>query len=82
MPPGGRPPAARQSRFRGGKLGRAHGFTLVEVLTACTVAALLAAIALPSFRAPLLHSHRTDGVAVLMRLQAAQDRLRHNSGIY
>ena len=61
---------------------RARGFTLTEVLIACAVAALLAAVALPSFRKPLLQAHRTDGVGTLMRLQMAQEKLRNHSGLY
>ena len=63
-------------------LNRHRGFTLTEVLIACAVAALLAAVALPSFRKPLLQAHRTDGVSTLMRLQMAQEKLRSNSGLY
>ncbi len=47
-PRGGRPPAARRSRFRGGTLGHAvacSGFTLVEVLVALFIMAILAALA-------------------------------------
>ena len=61
---------------------RARGFTLTEVLIACAVAALLAAVALPSFRGQLLKAHRTDAVGSLMRLQMAQEKLRSNSGLY
>jgi len=46
-PRGGRPPTARQSRFRGGKLGafEQRGFTLVEVLVALMLMAVLAGMA-------------------------------------
>jgi type IV pilus assembly protein PilE len=72
----------RRRRIRAGKPDRTSGFTLTELLIACAVVALLAAVALPSFRAPLLKAHRTDGVSTLMRLQAAQERLRGSSGLY
>ena len=81
-PQGGRPLTDRRSRIRCGQLARACGFTLTEVLIACVVVALLAAVALPWFRKPLLQAHRTDGVSTLMRLQMAQEKLRSNSGLY
>jgi type IV pilus assembly protein PilE len=61
---------------------RQQGFTLTEVLITCAVVGVLATVALPSFRGPLLKAHRTDAVSTLVRLQAAQERLRGSSGLY
>ena len=63
-------------------LTRQRGWTLTEVTVSCAVVAVLAAIALPSFRGPLMKVHRTDAVSILMRLQAAQERMRGHSGLY
>jgi len=51
---------------------RAGGFTLVEVTIAATVAAVLASIALPSYRSQQLRAGRGYAGAALTRLQAAQ----------
>lgn len=60
----------------------AAGFTLVELVTTCAVVGVLAGIALPSYQAQLQRSRRSDAVAALTRLQAAQDRMRAHHGIY
>ena len=51
-----------------------RGFTLVEVLTALVVIAVLTAIAVPTWRTHLLRARRGDGMAALIALQSAQDR--------
>lgn len=61
---------------------RQSGFTLVELLAALSVAAVLAGVAVPSVRAQVLRSHRSDAVAALTRLQAAQERQRDAGGAY
>jgi type IV pilus assembly protein PilE len=61
---------------------RARGFTLVEVMTACALAAALAAVALPSYQQSLVQARRGDAVAALGRLQAAQERHRALHGHY
>jgi type IV pilus assembly protein PilE len=53
---------------------RARGVTLLELLTALVVVAVLAAVAVPLWRAHLLRVRREDGIAALIALQAAQDR--------
>lgn len=59
-----------------------RGFTLVEVLTVCALATLMAALALPSYQSHLTRARRSDAVAALTRLQAAQERLRAFQGLY
>ena len=49
------------------KPGRPSGFTLVELCIAAGVVAVLAAVALPSYRGHLLHAGRVDAVAALTR---------------
>lgn len=62
--------------------GRPRGFTLVELCIAMSVAAVLAAVALPSYRGHLLQAGRADAVAALTRLQAAQEQHRSAHGLY
>jgi type IV pilus assembly protein PilE len=52
----------------------ARGFTVTEVLTALVVIAVLAAIAVPTWRTHLLRVRRAEARDALMALQAAQDR--------
>lgn len=60
----------------------ARGFGLVESLIALTVAAVLAAVALPSFRAQQLKSHRADATGSLHQLQLQQEQYRERHGRY
>jgi type IV pilus assembly protein PilE len=62
--------------------GRPSGFTLVELCMATATVALLAAVALPSYRGQLLQAGRVDAVAALTRLQAAQEQHRAAHGLY
>lgn len=59
-----------------------RGFTLVESLIACAVAALLAGVALPSMQGQRLRAGRLDAVAALTRVQAAQEQHRSQLGLY
>lgn len=61
---------------------RARGFTLVEVLTTCALVGVVSTMALPGYHAQLLKSRRSDAVAALTRVQAAQERLRAGAGVY
>ena len=59
-----------------------HGFPLIEVLLVCTLVAVLAAVALPSFKQRSLRVGRLDAVAALMKLQATQEQYRSLHGMY
>lgn len=61
---------------------RERGFTLVELMTVCSAATVLAALALPSFQAALTKSRRGDAVTALSVLQAAQERFHAGQGMY
>ena len=63
-------------------LRHSRGFTLVDVLAACTVVALVASIALPSYLGQLARARRMDATAALQRLQAAEERVRSHGGAY
>jgi len=55
-----------------------HGWTLIEACAAAAIAAILAAIAYPSFDAQITKSRRADAIAALFRTQLAQERWRAN----
>ncbi len=59
-----------------------RGFTLIEMLIASGIAAILAATALPSFQGVLLKARRTDAVTSLLQLQMRQDQWRASRGRY
>lgn len=58
------------------------GFTMVEVLVACTVVALMAAVALPGLSGQDRRTGRLDGVHALTRVQQAQEQYRSHHGLY
>jgi type IV pilus assembly protein PilE len=58
------------------KLARSsqRGITLIELMTVVVIVAVLASIAIPSYRSYLLRSQRTDARALLVKVQASQER--------
>ena len=61
---------------------RRRGFTLIEIMIAVVIVAILAAIALPSFRDSVRKSRRSEAFAALSALQQAQERWRGNRAEY
>lgn len=61
---------------------RCLGFSLIEVTVALAVTGVLASVALPSFRAQQLRSHRADATGTLQRMQFAQEQYREQHGRY
>jgi type IV pilus assembly protein PilE len=61
---------------------RQAGFTLVELMIAVVVVAVLASIALPSFMDSIRKSRRSDAFAALSAVQQAQERWRGNNASY
>lgn len=53
---------------------RARGFTLIELMIALAVVAILAAIAYPSYTEHVIKTKRTEGRALLNRIAAEQER--------
>lgn len=60
----------------------ARGFTLIEISIVLAVSAVLAALALPSYRSHALRMARLDAVQALTRLQMAQEQHRALNGLY
>ena len=61
---------------------RRRGFTLIEIMIAVVIVAILAAIALPSFLDAVRKSRRSDAFVALSALQQAQERWRGNTAEY
>jgi len=61
---------------------RRQGFTLIEIMIAVVIVAILAAIALPSFIDSVRKSRRSDAFAALGAVQQAQERWRANTALY
>jgi len=59
-----------------------HGFTIVELLFAMVIVAILALIAMPSFADALRRARRAEAVGALMQLQLAQQRWRTDHARY
>lgn len=58
------------------------GFTLIELLACIAIAALLAAVAIPSWRNVVLRAQRSDAMQALYAVAAAQERYRMVHGHY
>jgi type IV pilus assembly protein PilE len=51
-----------------------HGFTLIELMVVVAIAAILMAIAIPSYRAYVLKSHRPEAKNALLDLAGREER--------
>lgn len=64
-------------------LGRREaGVTLIELITVVIVVAILASIAVPSYRQYLLRTNRADAKTALLKLQAAQEKFYLSNNAY
>jgi type IV pilus assembly protein PilE len=60
----------------------AGGFTLIELMITVVIAAVLAAVALPSFVDSVRRGRRSEAFAALAQVQQAQERWRANNPSY
>ncbi len=58
------------------------GFTLVDLVAALAIVALLACVAVPGYRAYLLRAHRSEARAALLALAAAQESFHTSCNAY
>lgn len=62
--------------------GRARGMTLMELMIALAIVAILAALAYPSYRDSLMRGRRIDAIGSLLAVRVAQERWRANHTVY
>lgn len=58
------------------------GFSLIELIVVLVIAAILAAVAVPSYQQMMVNGRRTDAISTAKALQLAQETLRANCPFY
>jgi type IV pilus assembly protein PilE len=61
---------------------RQTGVTLIELLTVVVIVAILASIAVPTYRSYVLRSQRTDATTALLRIQSGEEKFLVQNGKY
>jgi type IV pilus assembly protein PilE len=59
-----------------------HGTSLIELMVAIGVIALLATIAVPSYQRVVRKTHRTNAMATLLQLHVRQEKYRADNAAY
>ena len=59
-----------------------HGMTLIELMIVVVIVAVLASIAVPSYRSYVLRTHRTEARTALLNLAAAQEKFYLENNTY
>ncbi|SDF14907.1 MULTISPECIES: type IV pilin protein [Rhodanobacteraceae] len=62
--------------------GKTRGFTLIELVIVVLIVAILAAVAIPSYRRYVVRSHRVDAKTALVDLAARQERFYYSNNKY
>jgi len=61
---------------------RQRGVTLIELLTVVVVVAILASVAIPSYRRYLIRAQRSDATTMLLRVATAEEKRYLQLGAY
>ena len=61
---------------------RSRGFTLLELMIACAIVAILAAIAYPSYNSSVQKSRRAEATAALLGVASQMERWSTEKGTY
>ena len=61
---------------------KTRGFTLIELIIAITIVLILAALAIPNYRGHVLRSNRSDAMAALLHVGAAQEKFYLQNNTY
>ncbi|MGN6091474.1 MAG: type IV pilin protein [Luteibacter jiangsuensis] len=59
-----------------------RGFTLIELVIVVLIVAILAAVAIPSYRKYVIRSHRVDAQAALIDVAAREERYFYSKNAY
>lgn len=59
-----------------------HGFSLIELMLAVAIIAILAAIAIPNYQDYITRSKRAEGMALLQEMSARQERFYAQNNRY
>lgn len=70
------------SQRRGGKMQKANGFTLIELMIVVAIVAILAMVAYPSYQDSVRKGRRAEARRGLAELQILQERHRTNNTSY
>jgi type IV pilus assembly protein PilE len=73
---------ASPGRYSAASRRRHHGFTLIELVVAMVIAAILAAIAIPSYSNYVRKSRRTEAKTVLLDLTSLEERFYTTNNSY